>query len=52
MNDQTTLDILTLSFGVFGLLLALTVLGEGLRGRVERFFLDLVVFRAAMRRPL
>ncbi len=33
MKDQVTLDILTLSFGVFGLLLALTVVGEALRGR-------------------
>ncbi|MEM6304536.1 MAG: phosphatidate cytidylyltransferase [Pseudomonadota bacterium] len=33
MSDQTTLDILSLSFGVFGLLFALTLLGEGLRAR-------------------
>lgn len=34
--DRTTIDILLLSLGVFGLLIALTVLGEGLRMRVPR----------------
>ena len=34
MASQTTLDILLLSFGVFGLLIALTLLGELLRARL------------------
>ncbi|SMX23996.1 phosphatidate cytidylyltransferase [Boseongicola aestuarii] len=34
MASQTTLDILLLSFGVFGLLIALTLLGEFLRARL------------------
>ena len=34
--DRTTLDILLLSLGVFVLLIALTMLGEGLRARVPQ----------------